>query len=208
MSSPPKHKIVFLGDQGVGKSSLAGRFIYDIFEEKYQPTIGIDFMTKTVLLDDFEVRLQIWDTAGQERFRCLIHSYIRDSEAALIVFDITNYTSFESVGDWVKMVRDERGEKAVIIIVGNKMDESDRRKVSYDVAEKSAERLGLSYVETSAKSGYNVKLLFTKLSKDLYLYHFTRYLKMKEERRHEGEQIIFYRKDLGKRTPERARCTC
>jgi len=89
-----KYKLVFLGDQSVGKTSIITRFMYDQFDKAYQATIGIDFLSKTMYLEDRTVRLQLWDTAGQERFRSLIPSYIRDSSVAVIVYDITDRASF------------------------------------------------------------------------------------------------------------------
>ncbi|KAM3837549.1 ras-related protein Rab-6A isoform 2-T2 [Vipera latastei] len=85
-----KFKLVFLGEQSVGKTSLITRFMYDSFDNTYQATIGIDFLSKTMYLEDRTIRLQLWDTAGQERFRSLIPSYIRDSAAAVVVYDITS----------------------------------------------------------------------------------------------------------------------
>lgn len=85
-----KFKLVFLGEQSVGKTSLITRFMYDTFDNTYQATIGIDFLSKTMYLDDRTVRLQLWDTAGQERFRSLIPSYIRDSSVAVVVYDVTS----------------------------------------------------------------------------------------------------------------------
>ena len=94
-----KFKLVFLGEQSVGKTSLITRFMYDSFDNTYQATIGIDFLSKTMYLEDRTVRLQLWDTAGQERFRSLIPSYIRDSTVAVVVYDITNANSFHQVHD-------------------------------------------------------------------------------------------------------------
>jgi Ras-related protein Rab-6A len=85
-----KFKLVFLGEQSVGKTSLITRFMYDSFDNMYQATIGIDFLSKTMYLEDRTVRLQLWDTAGQERFRSLIPSYIRDSSVAVVVYDISS----------------------------------------------------------------------------------------------------------------------
>jgi Ras-related protein Rab-6A len=85
-----KYKVVFLGDQGTGKTSIIKSFMYGSFDQNYQATIGIDFLSKTLYLDDRTIRLQIWDSAGQERFRSLIPSYIRDSSVAVVVFDITS----------------------------------------------------------------------------------------------------------------------
>merc|ERR1712159_467930 len=89
----PKYKLVFLGS--VGKTSIISRFMYDKFDNSYQATIGIDFLSKTMYLEDRTVRLQLWDTAGQERYRSLIPSYIRDSSVAVVVYDVTNQTSFQ-----------------------------------------------------------------------------------------------------------------
>ena len=159
-----KYKLVFLGDQGVGKTSIITRFMYDSFDTAYQATIGIDFLSKTMYLDDRTVRLQLWDTAGQERFRSLIPSYIRDSSVAVIVYDITNRKSFANTAKWIEDVRAERGDDVVIMLVGNKTDMSDRRQVSVEEAEKKAEEEKIGCIETSAKGGYNVKALFRKLA--------------------------------------------
>jgi len=128
-SSMRKFKLVFLGEQSVGKTSLITRFMYDTFDGNYQATIGIDFLSKTMYLDDRTVRLQLWDTAGQERFRSLIPSYIRDSSVAIVVYDVTNRESFQSTSKWVEDVRAERGNDVIIALVGNKTDLSDKRYV-------------------------------------------------------------------------------
>merc|ERR1719263_1669450 len=97
-----KYKLVFLGDQGVGKTCIINRFVYDSFDKNYQATIGIDFLSKTMYLEDRTVRLQLWDTAGQERFRSLIPSYIRDSSVAVVVYDVSNRSSFLNTSKWLK----------------------------------------------------------------------------------------------------------
>merc|ERR1719224_106523 len=96
-----KYKLVFLGEQAVGKTSVITRFMYDTFDNNYQATIGIDFLSKTMYLEDRTVRLQLWDTAGQERFRSLIPSYIRDSSVAVVVYDISSKQSFMSIERWL-----------------------------------------------------------------------------------------------------------
>jgi small GTP-binding protein len=92
-----KFKLVFLGEQSVGKTSLITRFMYDNFDAQYAATIGIDFLSKTMYLEDRTVRLQLWDTAGQERFRSLIPSYIRDSSVAVVVYDVTSKTKVKEL---------------------------------------------------------------------------------------------------------------
>jgi Ras-related protein Rab-6A len=153
-----KYKLVFLGDQGVGKTSIITRFMYDSFDKNYQATIGIDFLSKTMYLEDRTVRLQLWDTAGQERFRSLIPSYIRDSSVAVIVYDITNRASFLNTSRWIEDVRSERGNDVIIVLVGNKSDVSERRQVSAEEGDSKATKDGVIFIESSAKAGYNIKV--------------------------------------------------
>ncbi|KAL6560409.1 Ras-related protein RABH1b [Orobanche gracilis] len=127
VSALAKYKLVFLGDQSVGKTSIITRFMYDKFDHTYQATIGIDFLSKTMYLEDRTVRLQLWDTAGQERFRSLIPSYIRDSSVAVIVFDVASRQSFLNTSKWIEEVRSERGSDVIVVLVGNKTDLVDKR---------------------------------------------------------------------------------
>ncbi|CEG63574.1 Putative GTP-binding protein ryh1 [Rhizopus microsporus] len=167
-SSPlRKYKLVFLGEQSVGKTSLITRFMYDTFDSTYQATIGIDFLSKTMYLEDKTVRLQLWDTAGQERFRSLIPSYIRDSSVAVIVYDISSRNSFLNTTKWIDDVRAERGDEAIVVLVGNKTDLNEKREVTTEEGEKRAKELNVMFIETSAKAGHNVKLLFRKIAQAL-----------------------------------------
>ncbi|KAH7648834.1 RAB6 [Cryptosporidium xiaoi] len=162
-----KFKFVFLGEQSVGKTSIITRFMYDTFDNNYQATIGIDFLSKTLYLEDRTIRLQLWDTAGQERFRSLIPSYIRDSSVAVVVYDITNRSTFLNTTKWIEDVRNERGKDVIISLIGNKADLEDRRQVKYEEAEKLAQENNIMFIETSAKNGYNIKSLFKKLAATL-----------------------------------------
>jgi GTPase SAR1 family protein len=149
-----------------------------------QATIGIDFLSKTMYLDDRTVRLQLWDTAGQERFRSLIPSYIRDSSVAVVVYDITSKkkkrsshiswshsllvdvdrASFLNTSKWIEDVRNERGNDVIIVLVGNKTDANERRQVSVEEGEDKSTKEGILFIETSAKAGFNIKALFRKLA--------------------------------------------
>ncbi|XP_039009590.1 ras-related protein RABH1e-like isoform X2 [Hibiscus syriacus] len=153
-----KYKLVFLGDQSAGKTSIITRFMYDKFDTTYQATIGIDFLSKTMYLEDRTVRLQLWDTAGQERFRSLIPSYIRDSSVAVIVYDVANRQSFLNTSKWVEEVRTERGSDVIIVLVGNKTDLVDKRQVSIEEGDNKAKELEVMFIETSAKAGFNIKI--------------------------------------------------
>lgn len=141
--------------------------MYDSFDNTYQATIGIDFLSKTMYLEDRTVRLQLWDTAGQERFRSLIPSYIRDSSVAVVVYDITSQKSFAQTRKWVDDVRGERGNDVIIVLVGNKTDLNDRREVTTQQGEEEAKKHNLMFIETSAKVGHNVKALFKRIAQAL-----------------------------------------
>uniref|UniRef100_A0A8C9TRH3 RAB41, member RAS oncogene family n=1 Tax=Scleropages formosus TaxID=113540 RepID=A0A8C9TRH3_SCLFO len=162
-----KFKLVFLGEQSVGKTSLITRFMYDSFDNTYQVTVPMipgKIQKKKYIFIYCTVRLQLWDTAGQERFRSLIPSYIRDSTIAVVVYDITNLNSFQQTSKWIDDVRTERGSDVIIMLVGNKTDLADKREVSVEAAEKKARELNVMHIETSAKAGYNVKQLFRRVA--------------------------------------------
>eukprot|EP00977_Amphora_coffeiformis_P028363 scaffold34938_cov261-Amphora_coffeaeformis.AAC.2 len=167
VTAAAKYKIVFLGDSSVGKTSVITRFMHDNFDKHYQATIGIDFLSKNVQIEDGRtVRLQLWDTAGQERFRSLIPSYIRDCSAAVIVYDVSNHESFDHTAQWVQDVLAERGDRdnVVFCLVGNKTDlGNNKRQVTTDEGEERAKQEGMVFTECSAKAGYNIKSLFQKL---------------------------------------------
>eukprot|EP00931_Biecheleriopsis_adriatica_P066089 TRINITY_DN40503_c0_g1_i1.p1 TRINITY_DN40503_c0_g1~~TRINITY_DN40503_c0_g1_i1.p1 ORF type:complete len:208 (-),score=57.58 TRINITY_DN40503_c0_g1_i1:97-720(-) len=168
--STPKYKVVFVGDQSVGKTSIIVRYLKNTFDDKVDATIGMDFQTKNVQLGDGkgQLRLQLWDTAGQERFRSLVNSYIRDAAAAVVCFDITKRDSFENTAKWVEEVRSARGDDALIFLVGNKSDVSeDQRQVNADEARAKALAFKAEFTEASAKTGDCVKELFQKLAETL-----------------------------------------
>ncbi|KAJ2960016.1 hypothetical protein NQZ79_g4614 [Umbelopsis isabellina] len=170
-SSPlRKFKLVFLGEQSeIVISLLCPEMVSSSWQDlpyySFYATIGIDFLSKTMYLEDRTVRLQLWDTAGQmatnhqERFRSLIPSYIRDSSVCIIVYDITNRNSFMNTTKWIDDVRAERGNDVIIVLVGNKTDLNDRRQVSIEEGEKKSREYNVLFIETSAKAGHNVSEL-------------------------------------------------
>ena len=157
-----KIKVVMLGDQGAGKTSLVMRYVYDNFYNDYQGTIGIDFLSVNHTAQGRTDRVQIWDTAGQERFRSLIPSYVRDSRLALVIFDVCCEKSFENAQWWIDMVKRERNiDNIVVGLIGNKIDKEDCRVVSSSDAREMAKTNSVFYRETSAKTGHKVKGVFT-----------------------------------------------
>lgn len=162
-----KYKLVVVGDEAVGKTSILTRFMYDTFTPQYKVTVGIDFVSKNIYLEDRCIRLQLWDTAGQERFKSLIPSYIRDCSIALVVFDVSNRQSFLSTSAWVQDIRHERGSDVVLVLVGNKGDLEDQRQVSIEEAKAHSKSLNIPYIDLSAKTGHNIKQMFHQLARAL-----------------------------------------
>ena len=153
-------KLIFLGDQYVGKSSILNRFYQDKFEEDYQATIGLDFHSKNVNVNGTTVRLLLYDTAGQEKFKSLIPMYIRDANIIIVVYDITNKDSFVHTEHWVNETKDLKREDAIFILVGNKLDLEENRVVTKKEAEDYATEKGFLFHEVSAKTGDQIQVLF------------------------------------------------
>lgn len=156
-----KYKIVFLGDQNVGKTTLISQFVYRHVDKNYEPTIGIDFLTKKIEVDDSEVKLQLWDTAGQEKFHSIISSYARDSFLAVILFDIGNESTFLKIDKWINdLIRiHDTGKKIKILLVGNKTDLADEEQIKTmsQKAEMKAKYHEGVYVHSSAVSYEGIK---------------------------------------------------
>ncbi|KAI9317175.1 Rab31 protein [Dichotomocladium elegans] len=133
-SSALDAKVVILGSQGVGKTSLVIRYISKTFSPNSTSTIGASFMTRKLTVDNSKVRLQIWDTAGQERFRAMAPMYYRGAQAALLVYDITSQESFEELGRWIEELKRNMTDDLVIVVVANKTDLASRREVPEDRA--------------------------------------------------------------------------
>lgn len=154
------YKIIFLGDQCVGKSSILNRFYQDRFEPEYQATIGLDFHSKNATINGSNVRLLLYDTAGQEKFKSLIPMYIRDANIIIVVYDITLKDSFTHTAHWVNETKDLKRDDAIFCLVGNKIDLEDKRTVSTKEGEDYAKEKGFLFMEVSAKSGNGIQELF------------------------------------------------
>ena len=158
----PKYKLIFLGDQNVGKSSILNRFLNDTFIEEYQATIGLDFQSKNVQIDNQDIHLLLYDTAGQEKFRSLIPMYTRDANIILLVYDISNRDSFTNLSQWLKDLTNVNMEEVILCIVGNKIDLNDKRAVNTEEGKKFAEEHDFIFQEISAKTGEGFSDLFYK----------------------------------------------
>ena len=156
---PVEYKIILVGDSGVGKTSILKKFINNEFNEDIKCTINIDFFSKSIKIDkNLYTNLKIYDTAGQEKYRALIKKYYQGTDGIILVFDLTNENSFNKLKSWINEVSDNT-EKAQIILVGNKADLIER-KIDEETAENFAKQRDIKYIETSAKEGTNILLLF------------------------------------------------
>ncbi|EAL47212.1 Rab family GTPase [Entamoeba histolytica HM-1:IMSS-B] len=154
------YKVVMIGDSGVGKSNLLLRFTRDEFDPEKKSTIGVEFSSKQIRYNDETVRTQIWDTAGQERYRAITNAYYRGALGAILVYDVTKKSSFESLDRWLSELRDNADKKVVEMIVGNKCDLEQMREVSIKEGEDMAKKIGAFFFETSAFDGKNVETAF------------------------------------------------
>ena len=155
-----KFKLIVIGDANTGKSSVLNRFANNIFDEHYQATIGLDFISRSFTIHDQEIRLILYDTAGQEKFRSLIPMYIREAHIILLIYDISNKKSFDSIPNWFSDVLNVKNEEAVFGLIGNKNDLIDEREVTYEEGKKLADERNIIFGEVSAKSGNNINELF------------------------------------------------
>ena len=160
-------KYVIVGDSAVGKSNLLLRFTQGSFNSAYQLTIGVEFGSGRIVVGNEIFRVQIWDTAGQENFRSITRSYYKNSACALLVYDISKKESFESIQSWIDDCKSAAPETVLMVLVGNKSDLTDERKVSEEEGREFAEKNGLLFFETSAKTGENVKEVFQESTAEI-----------------------------------------
>ena len=161
-------KVVLVGESGVGKSSIALRFVNNHFKTITASTIGASFLSKSVVFKNNKIKYNIWDTAGQEKYRSLASMYYKGAECAIVVFDVTSRDTFEQAEQyWIPEVLRECGSGASLCIAGNKADLVSERQVSEEEGRAFAASHGASYFETSAKIDQNVQELFQVLASQL-----------------------------------------
>ncbi|XP_073301297.1 ras-related protein RABA1f-like [Primulina huaijiensis] len=161
-------KVVLIGDSGVGKTNLLSRFSRNEFSQSSKSTIGVEFATRSIQVDDKVMKAQIWDTAGQERYRAITSAYYRGAVGALIVYDVTRHVTFENVERWLKELRGHTDMNIVIMLVGNKADLRHLRAVALEDSKSFAERERIFFMETSALEALNVENAFTEVLTQIY----------------------------------------
>lgn len=161
-------KIVLIGDSAVGKSQLLARFARNEFSLDSKATIGVEFQTRTLVIDHKTVKAQIWDTAGQERYRAVTSAYYRGAVGAMLVYDITKRQTFDHVARWLEELRGHADNNIVIMLIGNKCDLGNLRAVPTEDAKEFAQREGLFFLETSALEAVNVESAFLTVLTEIY----------------------------------------
>ena len=165
--SVTRHKIIFVGDAGVGKTTIIARITESPFNEVYEPSIGVDFMSKSIKYRGQNIKLQIWDTAGQEKYKGLIPSYVRNSSIVFVVYDISVKSTFDNIPKWLTFIRSI--ENTTLILCGNKID-LEKREVTKEEGEALAQKEGIAFFETSAKTAEGIKNMFYSAVSDLSIF--------------------------------------
>jgi Ras-related protein Rab-6A len=162
-------KLIFIGDSSVGKSCLTAKAVKNNFEEYYQATVGFEFLTFNMKVNDKVIKLQIWDTCGQEIYKSLISNFYRNSSLAVLVYAIDNKESFNHVENWLNDLKSQANPDVRIFLVGNKADLEEDRKINKEEGEKYKEDQHLDlFMETSAKTGHNARNVLVEAAKILY----------------------------------------
>ncbi|MHA2287466.1 MAG: Rab family GTPase [Promethearchaeota archaeon] len=164
------YKVIVIGDPAVGKTSLLTNFATNQFEEKYLPTVGVSILKETIELEDNEatINLMFWDIAGQPQFYMLHRPYFNGADGILLVFDTTRSSTFSNINNWYKSAQKYGLSGVPRILIGNKVDLKDERKIILPMAEHLSEKLNAPYFETSALTGENVKVVFHKIAELVY----------------------------------------
>ena len=166
----PKYKLIFLGDQYVGKSCIINSFVNDTFTEEYIATIGLDFQNKEdYQIDNQDIHLSLYDMSGLEKYRTLIPLYVKNADIFLLVYDVTSKDSFTHLSNWLKIFTDNEIDikDKIFAVVGNKTDLNDRREVNAEEGENYAKEHDFIFLEVSAKTGDGIEKLFDVILKEM-----------------------------------------
>lgn len=167
-SQENQYKLLLIGEQAVGKSSLLNRYVDNVFEVNIMGTAGLDLKKKIIEINGEKIKVFIFDTAGQERFRSIAKNQYAKADGILVIYDVTDRKSFEGVNGWVNSIQKELEGGTDCLIIGNKIDLISSRVVSYKEGECLAKQYNIPFIETSAKESVNVKDAFLKVINSIY----------------------------------------
>ncbi|XP_047132317.1 uncharacterized protein LOC100204948 isoform X1 [Hydra vulgaris] len=162
-------KIILIGDSGVGKTSLLAKFVDEEVVQSHISTIGIDFKMRCLVISGKQVKVQIWDTAGQERYETITTQYYRRAHGIILTYDVTRHDSFVNVRKWLRYVEEFADGNVKLVLLGNKSDLTDARKVTKVEAQALAEEFKIQWFETSAYTGENVEDAFLMITRQIYV---------------------------------------
>ena len=156
-------KLILVGDSCVGKSNILLKYLKNEFDPNSRATVGVEFGTKNIIIDNKKIKIQIWDTAGEERYRSITSAYYKGAKGAFIVYDITRKSTFDNIDKWISDLKLNGDKNICIIILGNKSDLDDKREVSKEGGIKKSEMYKTAFMETSALNGDNIEKAFDEL---------------------------------------------
>ena len=161
-------KMILIGDSSVGKSNILLKYLKDQFDPNSRATVGVEFGTKNITLNNKKIKIQIWDTAGQERYRSITSAYYKGAKGAFIVYDITRKTTFENIDKWIADLKTNGDSNISIVLIGNKSDLEEKREVTKEEGLKKSQDCKTAFMETSALNGDNVHKAFDELIEQIY----------------------------------------
>ena len=173
-------KVVLVGDMNVGKTNIVSRYIRNEFHEDSKNTVGVEFLSKQFKIEGHNIKAQIWDTAGSEKFRSITTQYYKGAKGCLVVYDITDQSSFDNIDKWINEVKVCADKNVTFIIIGNKSDLEDIRQVNTELGEDKAMVNEAAFMETSALSGENIEKAFEFMINEIYKKNFNEMTKARD----------------------------
>ena len=161
-------KIVLIGDSNVGKTNILSKYLQNEFNPDSKATVGVEFGSKTININNNVIKAQIWDTAGTEKYRSITNAYYKGAKGAFVVYDISRKTSFNNIDKWLFDLKNNGDENINIVLIGNKIDLENQREVTTEEGEKKAIINKASFIETSAKNGDNIEKAFNLMIENVY----------------------------------------
>ena len=203
-----KYKLIVIGDENVGKTSILERFKSNQFSAIYEPTVGLDFQSIPILIDDQTVTLLLYDTAGQEKFKSLIPLYTNEANIILLIYDISNLESFNNIGKWYDSLNNINKDEVIFGLVGNKLDLDYNRKVEKEFAEKYANEHNYIFQEVSALNGEGIQELFMNKLIEQIRTQFIQRGKNMTDQEEEKLKISLSSKNNYKQNNKNKKCNC